>query len=400
MDKLVKIPGSKSEAVRAVILASVLGAKIINASKSEDLSAACNIAKSLGAETIWNGSLDVVPGNNISAKANVYSSATVYRIGLISKLALFGEADITMSSQLASRDMGKLYDFLKNNNVVVKKLNSRVYCKGFLDKDEYSINGDNSSQLLSAVLISFALRRAKGRVYYENIPSFKYVLLTLEMLKHFNIEYFLKDNCIDINATSAKKAIININSDASALAPFLAARALKYDFDIVSNIDYNQADSVFISILKEMGYCDSNMRFSNFDNIKAIDVDCNGFPDIVPFISVVCTQSEGTSYLRNLSRLRNKESDRLSNTVKILAQLGADISINGNDIIIKGKKGKWTGGVDLKTNADHRMAMLAAIASLNCNNINRIEDCNSVNKSYPDFWKDYETIGGKYESMG
>lgn len=399
MDKTIVIPGSKSETVRAIIISSLFGGKIINPSNSEDAIAACNVAKSLGAEIVWNDCLNIIPGEKTNINLNIYSSATAFRIGLLSLLSTIGEANITMSEQLAGRDMGKLYEFLQENNIYFKKNYKTLYCRGTLDKNEYSICDDNSSQLLSGILISMGLRRIQGIVNFSNIPSFDYVLLTIAVLKYFDIKCKLEDNAIYVDARKAKYTELKIHSDASSLAPFLAAKALGYKFEIKAEIGKNQADSIFIDILKQMGFCDSKLKFLNTKSIKPITLDCDNFPDIVPFIALLCTQANGASVLKNLYRLKNKESDRINNTVKILNALGANIDTDGNDMIIHGKKETWEGGLDIETYNDHRMLMLAAIASLNCKKTNRLNNCNAVNKSYPKFWEDFIKIGGKYECM-
>ena len=44
---------------------------------------------------------------------------------------------------------------------------------------------------------------------------------------------------------------------------------------------------------------------------------------------------------------------------------------------------------------DHRIAMSAAIAATVCEKSVTVLGAEAVNKSYPDFWKDYESLGGK-----
>ncbi len=45
---------------------------------------------------------------------------------------------------------------------------------------------------------------------------------------------------------------------------------------------------------------------------------------------------------------------------------------------------------------DHRIAMACAVASTRCKNCVIIKDSKCVEKSYPDFWKDFENLGGKF----
>ena len=44
---------------------------------------------------------------------------------------------------------------------------------------------------------------------------------------------------------------------------------------------------------------------------------------------------------------------------------------------------------------DHRIAMALAIASIRCTQLLTIEDSGSVKKSYPEFYEDFKSLGGK-----
>ena len=44
---------------------------------------------------------------------------------------------------------------------------------------------------------------------------------------------------------------------------------------------------------------------------------------------------------------------------------------------------------------DHRIAMMAAVAATRCEKPVTILGAECVAKSYPDFWEEYERLGGK-----
>ena len=44
---------------------------------------------------------------------------------------------------------------------------------------------------------------------------------------------------------------------------------------------------------------------------------------------------------------------------------------------------------------DHRIAMMAAIAAIRCASPVTITGAQCINKSYPNFWEDYEALGGR-----
>ena len=49
---------------------------------------------------------------------------------------------------------------------------------------------------------------------------------------------------------------------------------------------------------------------------------------------------------------------------------------------------------------DHRIAMMAAIASTVCENPVKIKNAEAVNKSYPGFFEDFASLGGKVMKGG
>ncbi|MGB4439468.1 MAG: hypothetical protein WBJ13_09660, partial [Sedimentibacter sp.] len=63
-------------------------------------------------------------------------------------------------------------------------------------------------------------------------------------------------------------------------------------------------------------------------------------------------------------------------------------------LLIKGKK-SLKGNVTVKSWNDHRIAMSLAIAATRCEGHIILQDYKAVNKSYPEFWADYQMLGGK-----
>ena len=75
----------------------------------------------------------------------------------------------------------------------------------------------------------------------------------------------------------------------------------------------------------------------------------------------------------------------------VLSTLGADIRETEDGLIIKGKKELNGGSVD--SFGDHRIAMSVAVASTVCSSPVILDGAEASNKSYPDFWRDIETLG-------
>src|SRR5699024_3602885 len=95
----------------------------------------------------------------------------------------------------------------------------------------------------------------------------------------------------------------------------------------------------------------------------------------------------------NAARLRIKESDRLSAVTAALGGLGAQIEEGPDFLSIQGVD-RLSGGEADSFN-DHRIAMMLAVAATRAEGPVTIRGAECVAKSYPNFWEDYESVGGK-----
>lgn len=397
MKDYVEIKGSKSEAQRVVLLASVFGARIHRLPDCEDVQAALRFAQAMGAVCtgdVW------VPGGTASCKADVGASATCLRMGIPLMLAAHGRASLSYEKQLASRPLDTLFQFLEAQKVSVVRRPTQILCEGWLHAGDYQIKGGVSSQYLSGLLMALAAKRAKSSICFQDIPSFEYVRMTMDTLAAFGVEVRKKENRLWINAENAHSAEFVISSDWSSVAPFIAARALGHRVELRGEFRQNQPDCRFLDVLRQMGYAVQGINEIEPQELSPVQIDCGLIPDIVPFIALVLTQVEGESCLSQVGRLKYKECDRLHATVQLLRRLGADIRCDADNIYIRGRKTIWEGRALAQTYGDHRMVMLAAIAQLNCKRRLTIQDKMAVCKSYPDFWQDYEKIEVNHEYLG
>ena len=108
---------------------------------------------------------------------------------------------------------------------------------------------------------------------------------------------------------------------------------------------------------------------------------------------MACCLRKGRSEIVNISRLRIKECDRLSATVNELKKLGADIQEKADAMTINGVS-ELRGG-EVETYNDHRMAMTLSIAATRTDGKICFSNYRCVSKSYPDFFEDYNALGGK-----
>jgi len=129
--------------------------------------------------------------------------------------------------------------------------------------------------------------------------------------------------------------------------------------------------------------------------LKGVDVPPERAPSMIdeyPVLAVAASLAEGTTRMRGLKELRVKESDRLAATVDMMRANGVTVEIEGDDLIVHGK-GRPTGGGEVKTHMDHRIAMSALVLGLATENPVRIDDSAFIATSFPGFVELMRSIG-------
>ena len=122
------------------------------------------------------------------------------------------------------------------------------------------------------------------------------------------------------------------------------------------------------------------------------EIDISGCPDLLPPLAVMAAVCSGTTRFVNAARLRIKESDRLATVAALLNAIGCSTEELPDALIVHGNA-QLTGGTVDGAN-DHRIVMAAAIAATACSAPVTILGAEAVKKSYPNFWDEYQRLGG------
>ncbi|MCM8711601.1 3-phosphoshikimate 1-carboxyvinyltransferase [Clostridium sp. SYSU_GA19001] len=405
----IKIPPSKSLCHRAIIAASLANGKsnIENVIFSEDITATCNGMKSLGIEIEKNlDRLDIKGASTLQAVAEeidcIESGST---LRFLIPIALLTGNRITFNGRgrLKSRPLTPYYKLFKTQNI--KYCNEEglpLTLQGKLKPGDYEIEGNISSQFITGLLFALPLLEGDSRIIVTTeLESKGYVDLTLDILRQFSVEIennSYKEFYIQGNQKYKAKNY-KVEGDFSQAAFYLAAGILGEQVNCMDlNINSLQGDKVIVDIIKEMGgniSVSEDIITTKASKTKGITIDASQCPDLVPILAVLGALSEGTTRIINAARLRIKESDRLKSTTTELNKLGADIKELQDSLIIHGKK-KLKGGIVDSWN-DHRIAMALSIASIKCTEPVIITNSDAVKKSYPEFFKDFATLGGKLD---
>ena len=117
-------------------------------------------------------------------------------------------------------------------------------------------------------------------------------------------------------------------------------------------------------------------------------------PDTSMTAMIVCAFQDFNTKIIGLQTLKNKECDRLKVMHDEFAKIGikTEISKEYDGITIYGNsKLKLKKDIKIETYNDHRIAMCFAIVGAKLGHI-IIDKPNVVNKSFPNFWKEFEKI--------
>ena len=403
----IKAISSKSHAHRVLICSALANepTKINCNVLSKDITATLECLKMLGADIKTEENTILVNPQKFNEKAEIdcgESGSTLrFLLPLVSALGI--DTTINAHGRLPERPLSPLKEELEKKGVVFQKDNEYpLHITGNLQSGDFELAGNISSQFVSGLL--FALPLLKGDSKIRLIPpveSKSYIDITVETLRDFGIIVEETENTyiIKCNQKYISPKEITIEGDWSNSAFFLCAGALSKDGVTVSGLDIysTQGDKKILDILKRMG---ASVEVNN-DEItvkknKLMGTMVNGgdIPDLVPVVSVMGAMCDkGVTHIVNASRLRLKESDRIATTESLLSKVGAAVSETDDGLVIWGENDLIGGRVDGAN--DHRIVMSAAIFSSLCALPVDIVGAEAVSKSYPHFFEDFNSLGGK-----
>lgn len=395
---------SKSMAHRVLICASLAEEtqQIKIRTSSADIEATVSCLKALGADIIKSGTdytvQPITLGQSAVADCRESGSTLRFLIPVVSALGL--NCTFTGCGRLPQRPIYQLLNTLKKNDAEFSSDTLPFTASGKLKSGDYEITGDVSSQFISGLLFALPLLDGDSRIILSSpLQSASYVDMTIDAMKSFGV-YAQKTAWgfyVSGNQKYKSHDTAVIEGDWSNAAFILTAAAIGGNVSLYDlNEKSSQSDKEILNVIKNFGadvsYDGTYYRVCK-NKCLPLSVDVSQIPDLFPIISVLCAASNGKSVLYNASRLRIKESDRLEATKALLISLGGKAEISDDSLIIYGS-GRLKGGTVDSFN-DHRIAMSAAVASVICDNAVTVTDMQAINKSYPDFINDFNSIGGK-----
>ena len=338
---------------------------------------------------------------------DVLDAGTTMRF-LTAYFALSGKHRImTGTDRMKERPIALLVDALRKIGASIDYKEREgfppIETKGFSGQlaDQLEIPGNVSSQYISALMmVAPILPKGLTILLQGKIGSIPYIRMTAELMKQFGVEPFLDfdKGLIKIQHSAFKKAEVVVEADWSSASYWFAFVALAKQAELtlpsVSEKSL-QGDIVIVDIMDQLGvqtiFKNGNALLSKKEAAKNLTWDFKDCPDLAQTVLPVCAAKGISGDFTGLDSLRIKETDRIAALQNELRKIGAALS--------ETTTGNWrletdivpTKSITIQTYHDHRMAMgfapLATIQDL------KIESPEVVNKSYPGFWRDMNSVG-------
>ena len=409
----IHLTASKSESNRALIIQALCddAFEIENLSISNDTKVLKELLnKSLQEETVRADKARVKSSDDVSDNHqptfSVNLAGTAMRF-LTAYLAIQNqEVVLTGAQRMTERPIKVLVDALKQLGAEI----SYQEKEGFpplkisgkkLSGDKVTIDGGISSQYISALLmIAPKLENGLNIEFEGEVVSKPYIDMTIEMMRYFGATVQWKGNNIKVKPGNYKARDFKVEADWSAASYWYSMVALAKEADITLfglKQESLQGDAVVQEIYKSLGvstaFVKGGIRLTKNSEFRIqnseLNIDFVNFPDIAQTVAVTCAALNVKARLTGLKTLRIKETDRIAALQTELTKLGFSVEVKKNDILINSAPSQFNESVE--TYDDHRMAMAFTPLALQSSII--IEDENVVAKSYPDFWKDLESVG-------
>jgi len=416
------IPGDKSISHRAIIIASL--ANNTTTFKgflfSEDCLNTLQIFQQLGVSIAVDSTKKIVTVHGVGMHGlkptetflDVGNSGTGIRLITGILAAQNFESVITGDSSIQKRPMKRIVDPLKRMGAIIDGKQTNDIYPPLTISPSHVLKGITytmpiaSAQVKSCLLFAGLFLKEPTTVIQPDFCRDH----TEIMLKAFQATLTTDTHRITIEQSELANPFsdpITIPADFSSAAFFIVLGLIHPNLSLtLKQIGMNPTRSKLIEVLQAMGgniivsnhkmeiepYADITVSSSKLTNISIDESVIPIIIDEIPILAVAGMFASGTMILSQAKELRFKESDRITQIIKLVQ------AFNGS--IIEHDDGfELTGGFNIQSSPkidtafDHRIAMSAIIAALAANVTISLDTKDSIKTSFPNFFDIIESLG-------
>ena len=398
-------PSSKSYAQRAIALALLAEGRTVlrNIEFCKDTRSALKCIETLGAKVEFIDESTIAIEGGLNPKSNtLYVGESGLATRLFTPIASLNRSPITIQGEgtLLYRPMTMMVDPLRQLGVTVRDGGGYlpIEVQGPIHGGEITVDGSISSQFITGLLLALPLAEEDTTLHVTSPVSTPYIDMTIDTARRFGIEimqnegdytqFFIEGNQKYIPTDLA------IEGDWSGASTMLVAGAIAGEVTVknISTLS-KQADTAICRALERAGaglIIEQDSITVSKRDLRAFEFDATNSPDLFPALAALAAAAEGESVIIGTERLRHKESDRAETIRSEYENLGIEVDISEENIM-KIRGGEIRPATAISHN-DHRIAMSLAVSALRCKGEVRIENAECVEKSYPTFFEDLESI--------
>ncbi len=380
----IRVPGSKSITNRALLLAALAdGTSHLHGMLFSDDSR-CLLAclSDLGFDVKTNeeeltseitGLGGQIPDDGVSLYVGSAGTAARFLTALLGSKA--GTWRLDSSEQMRRRPMAPLLDALKDLGAEFS-FEEKEECFPFtvtghgFCKKKLTVNIDQSSQFLSALLIAAGSADENIEIQVEGSHGMSYIDITARMMEQFGVHTQKKTaegspsrlKYFTGKGQSYRSLDYNIEPDVSAACYFYAMAPLLGISVMAEGVHLSsmQGDIQFLRLMEELGCslkdCSDGIILSGPQGgqYPGISADMREFSDQAITLAAIAPFASGPTTITGIGHIRLQESDRISGIVTELSRMGIHCEENDDSVTI------WPGcpqPCSVRTRDDHRMAM-------------------------------------------
>jgi 3-phosphoshikimate 1-carboxyvinyltransferase len=412
---IIRVPGDKSISHRSIMLSSIANgvSHISGFLQGEDSLNTIRAFRQMGVDIERDRDRVRVAGVGLhgllapAADLDMGNSGTAMRL-LLGLLAGQGfDSRLVGDRSLSSRPMQRVIDPLRAMGAIIESESGgraplQVRASRGLKALDYDMPVA-SAQVKSCLLLA-GLYADGETVVREPAPTRDH---SERMLRAYGCEVDSAGPEIRMRGGQALTACdVEVPADISSAAFFLVAASIAPGSDItLQHVGVNPTRTGVIDILELMGarielhnrrdiggepVADIRVRSAE---LTGIDIPRDLVPlaiDEFPVLFVAAACARGSTRLSGAEELRVKESDRIQVMADGLAELGVETQVLADGIVIEGGR---IGAGTVDAHGDHRIAMAFSVASLRARGDIRIDDCDNVKTSFPEFVELARTAG-------
>jgi 3-phosphoshikimate 1-carboxyvinyltransferase len=406
----VRVPGSKSQTNRALLLAALAVSVgeggdatvgVAGAPPTRDTALMVGALRALGVtvtdpDGADGGRIVVGPGAGLrGGTVDVGLAGTVMRFVPPAAALADGPVRFDGDPRARERPMGPVLNALRALGASVSgdALPFTLHGAGGLPGGEVVLDASESSQFVSGLLLSGA-RYDKGVLVRHDgkpVPSLPHIRMTVDMLRAAGVEV----DDAEPNSWRVQPGLIaardwTIEPDLSNAAVFLAAAAVTGGRVTVAGwpAGSTQPGVAFLSVLEQFGCAVSpgpdGMTVTGPDALAGVDVDLHDVGELTPTVAALAALATGPSRLRGVAHLRGHETDRLAALAAELTALGVDAAETDDGLAIRPGAARADQDRPWRAYADHRMATAGALLGLVVPGVT-VDDIGCTGKTIPDF---------------